>query len=146
MPTGIFGSAPLRIVRERDAVILCSVCRWGIPCRFFPIQTIADKCTWAPTSPEAPQGKPGDLIAYCGVPQTIPSQQFLDDWYKGIVHTSDEFYEVDASAASTTLLYNPQGDTSASLDVEDPSVDPSGQYLAFINAADQSLWVLRIEQ
>jgi hypothetical protein len=62
------------------------------------------------------------------------------------VHTSDEFYEVDASAASTTLLYDPSGDTSAQLDVEDPSVDPSGQYIAFINAKDQSLWVLRIAQ
>jgi hypothetical protein len=103
----------------------------------LPIRTIADKCAWAPGA--AP-------IAYCGVPQSVPSQQFLDDWYKGIVHTSDEFYAVDASAASTTLLYNPQGDTSASLDVEDPSVDPSGQYIAFINAADQSLWVLRIAQ
>ena len=110
------------------------------------IQTVADKCAWAPTSPEASQGKPDDLIAYCGVPETIPSQQFLDDWYKGIVHTSDEFYEVDASAASTTLLYDPSGDTNAKLDVEDPVVDPSGQDIAFINAADQSLWVLRIAQ
>lgn len=108
------------------------------------IQTIADKCAWAPASPKASPG--GALIAYCGVPVTIPSQQFLDDWYKGIVHTSDEFYEIDASLASTTLLYDPRGDTSSKLDVEDPSVDPSGQYIAFINAADQSLWVLRIAQ
>jgi hypothetical protein len=101
------------------------------------IQTIADKCAWAPGAA---------LIAYCAVPQSVPSQQFLDDWYKGIVHTSDQLYEVDASAASTTLFYDPQNDTSAALDVEDMSVDPSGQYIAFINAADQSLWVLRIAQ
>jgi hypothetical protein len=101
------------------------------------IRTIADKCAWAPGAA---------LVAYCAVPQSVPSQQFLDDWYKGIVHTSDQLYEVDASAASTTLFYSPQNDTSAALDVEDMSVDPSGQYIAFINAADQSFWVLRIAQ
>ncbi|HTR18533.1 MAG TPA: hypothetical protein VMH91_00950 [Candidatus Paceibacterota bacterium] len=99
------------------------------------IQTVADKCAWGP-------GK--SLTAYCGVPTQTGSQQFLDDWYKGIVHTSDTFYEVDAQAASTTLLYDPTGDTQNGLDVEDPMVDPSGQYIAFTNAADQSLWILRI--
>ena len=101
------------------------------------LQTVADKCAWAP-------GK--SLIAYCGAPTQVPSQQFLDDWYKGIVHTSDKFYEIDAQAASTTLLYDPSGGAQAALDVEDPMVDPTGQYIAFINAADQSLWVLRIAQ
>jgi len=101
------------------------------------IGTVADKCAWAPGA---------SLIAYCGAPQTIPSQQFLDDWYKGLVHTADKFYEIDASAGSTTLIYDPSGDTNAQLDVEDPSVDPSGQYIAFINAKDQSLWVLQIAQ
>lgn len=101
------------------------------------IRTIADKCAWAPGP---------SLIAYCGVPQTVSSQQFLDDWYKGLVHTSDRFYQVDVSAASTTLIYDPTGDTNAQFDVEDASVDPTGQYLAFINATDQSLWILRIAQ
>lgn len=101
------------------------------------IQTVADKCAWAPGAA---------LIAYCGVPRSISSSDFLDDWYKGLVHTSDEFYEVDASSASVSPLYDPSEDTSVQLDVEDMSVDPTGQYLAFINANDQSLWVLRIAQ
>ena len=73
-------------------------------------------------------------------------EQFLDDWYKGLLHTSDTFYEIDAAAASTTQIYDPSGDTNAQFDVEDMSVDPSGQFLAFINARDMSLWVLRIVQ
>jgi len=101
------------------------------------IQTVADKCAWVPGS---------GSIGYCAAPKQVTSQQFLDDWYQGNIHTSDTFYEVDASEASTTLLYDPSGDTNASLDVESPSIDPSGQYLAFINAADQSLWVLHITQ
>jgi hypothetical protein len=101
------------------------------------IRTVADKCAWAPGAA---------LTAYCAVPQSVPSQQFLDDRYKGLVHTSDQLYEVDASAASTTLFYDPRNDTSAPLDVEDMSIDPSGRYIALLNAADQSLWVLRIAQ
>jgi hypothetical protein len=103
----------------------------------LPVQTIADKCAWLPG--QSP-------IAYCGVPQAITSQQFLDDWYKGVVHTSDQVWKIDASLATSTLLYSPQTDTGLSLDIEDPSVDPTGNYIAFINAADQSLWVLRINQ
>jgi hypothetical protein len=102
---------------------------------YLSIQTVADKCAWAPGQ---------SLIAYCGAPQNVTSQQFLDDWYKGILHTSDKFYEIDASTASTTLIYDPSDDTSAQFDVEDMSVDPSGQFIAFINARDMSLWVLRI--
>lgn len=101
------------------------------------LATVADKCAWAPG---------GSLIAYCGVPQSVPSQQFLDDWYKGLVHTSDAFYTVDASAGTSALLYNPTGDTNVQLDADDVSVDPTGQYIAFINAADQSLWVIRVAQ
>ncbi|HUO50385.1 MAG TPA: hypothetical protein VMU25_02370 [Candidatus Paceibacterota bacterium] len=106
----------------------------------LPVQTIAEKCAWAKglTSTSS--------IAYCGVPQSVPSQHFLDDWYKGIVHTSDVFYSVDTAAASSSILYDPRGQTGTQLDIQNPSVDPTGQYLAFINAADQSLWVLRINQ
>ncbi len=107
------------------------------PAVSLPIRTVADKCAWAPGQ---------NAIAYCGVPKSVPSQQFLDDWYKGLVHTSDTIYQINASDASSSLLYDPTGDTSAQLDVEYMSVDPSGQYLAFINAKDQSLWVLRIAQ
>ncbi|HEV3245355.1 MAG TPA: hypothetical protein VG102_03280 [Candidatus Paceibacterota bacterium] len=103
----------------------------------LPIQTVADKCAWAPGAA---------LIAYCGVPETVASKQFLDDWYKGLLHTSDRFFEINISAASTILLYDPSGDTSAQLDVTEMYVDPTGQYLAFISGTDGSLWVLRIAQ
>ena len=101
------------------------------------IQTVADKCAWVP-------GK--SLTAYCAVPKQLSSKQFLDDWYKGIVHTSDAFYEIDASTGSATLLYDPSSDIASQLDVENPIVDSSGQYIAFMNATDQSLWILRIAQ
>lgn len=104
----------------------------------LPIHTIAEKCAWVSG------GAGASAIAYCGVPQSVPSQQFLDDWYKGVAHTSDIFYAVDTAQASSSVLYDPRGAIGGQIDAEDLSVDPSGQYLAFINAIDQSFWVLRI--
>ncbi|MCR4325713.1 MAG: hypothetical protein NUV59_02805 [Patescibacteria group bacterium] len=111
----------------------------------LPIRTVADKCAWAPSSGEASEG--GDsqaLVAYCGVPQAAQSGNFLGDWYGGARHTADSLWRVDVSAGTAELVYAPsQGIT---LDIKDPAVDPSGGYIAFKNARDESLWVLRIDQ
>jgi len=32
------------------------------------------------------------------------------------------------------------------IDVENPSVDANGEYIAFMNARDKSLWLLRIAE
>lgn len=101
------------------------------------IETVADKCVWLP-------GK--SLIAYCAVPQTAPSGNFLDDWYKGVVHTTDSWWKIDASSGSSTQIYSPVTTDHVSLDVIDPKIDPSGNYIAFINNTDQSLWILKIPQ
>lgn len=98
----------------------------------LPIRTIADKCAWAP-------GR--GLVAYCAVPQNTPTGDFLDGWYKGLVHTADAFWRVDASSGKAELIYAP--DASLALDAELLAVDQSGSYLAFRDATDGSLWVLR---
>ena len=100
------------------------------------IQTVPEKCAWMPGE---------GAIAYCGVPQIAPKGTFLDDWYKGLVHTSDIIWQVDVSIGSTSILYSPLSE-NLSLDVVDPQVDPTGNYLAFINGVDDSLWVLKLEQ
>ncbi len=99
------------------------------------VHTIADKCVWAP-------GK--ELIAYCAVPQSAPSGNFLDNWYKGTTHTVDSWWRIDASGGSAQLVYSP--DPSLLLDVEKPTIDGGGNYLAFRNARDGSFWVLRLKK
>jgi hypothetical protein len=106
------------------------------PATSLSLTTVADKCAWAPGAKS--------LIAYCGVPQSVTSQQFLDDWYKGATHTSDQWWEINLASSTPELLESPTVDINAALDVKNPSVDPSGTYIAFINAADQSLWILQI--
>lgn len=101
----------------------------------FPVHTIAEKCVWAP-------GK--ELIVYCGVPQVPPAGTYLNDRYKGVAHTADSWWRLNVSTGQAELIYAP--DQSLRLDVEAPTIDQSGAYLAFKNAADGSLWVLRIVQ
>lgn len=102
----------------------------------LPLKTLADKCVWAP----------GALpIAYCGVPENIGTPRLLDTWYRGLAHTSDTWWIIDARSATTSLLYAPSGE-GKTLDVESPAVDDAGDYIAFMNAHDKSLWLLRIHE
>ncbi|MBI4094121.1 hypothetical protein HY417_04105, partial [Candidatus Kaiserbacteria bacterium] len=100
----------------------------------LPIRTIADKCVWSPVA---------SLVAYCAVPQHAPPTNFLDTWYRGETHTSDAWWHIDVSANSAELLYS---SASVVLDVENPTIDGSGDYIAFTNAIDKSLWLLRISE
>jgi hypothetical protein len=102
----------------------------------IPLTTIADKCVWLPGKSE---------IAYCAVPNGSPTGNFLDDWYKGILHTSDDWWEIDLSTGASQRVYSPSAD-NISVDVENPMIDASGNYITFINAIDQSLWVMRVAQ
>lgn len=99
----------------------------------LPIKTIADKCVWT-------LGK--DLVAYCGVPQGSTGANFLDNWYRGAAHSSDALWRVDASAGTAEQLFTPPSNTS--IDIESVSVDSGGNYITFTNAADKSLWLLRL--
>ncbi|MBI5003794.1 hypothetical protein HZC00_01735 [Candidatus Kaiserbacteria bacterium] len=101
------------------------------------IQTVADKCVWL-------GGK--SLIAYCAVPTTPPTGKFLDQWYRGVIHTSDSWWKVDVQNSVALEIYSPKTTNNVDLDVERPTIDPSGNYIAFINASDKSLWMLNIPQ
>jgi hypothetical protein len=104
--------------------------------QLLSIATVADKCVWLPGPSE---------VAYCAVPTSQTANDFLDTWYQGATHTSDDWWEIDLSNGSATRIYSPSAN-NVSLDVEDPTIDPSGNYIAFINANNQSLWVLRVAQ
>ncbi|MBI2610642.1 hypothetical protein HYW60_01760 [Candidatus Kaiserbacteria bacterium] len=99
----------------------------------LPIRTVADKCVWAPSA----------LTAYCAVPQQLPPTNFLDAWYRGEMHTSDAWWKVDVSANAAEPLY---GSANTTFDVEEPAIDANGNYIAFGNAIDKTLWLLRIEE
>ena len=133
-----------------------------------PLATVASKCVWGPdvisvstssvaTSTVATSTKAtkvrntGPIItvrhthtAYCAAPAKKTDSNFLTSWFRGETHTSDEWWKVDTNTGSTTLIYSPYKEDSLDLDVIKPTIDPDGNYIAFINARDQSLWMLRI--
>lgn len=96
------------------------------------IATLADKCVWDPGV---------GLIAYCAVPRVTPPG-FLTNWHRGTVHTSDVWHLVDAGAGKSEKFFDIREDDA--IDVENPMMDAGGNYLAFMNARDKSLWLLRI--
>ena len=97
------------------------------------VQTVAEKCVWAPNSTS---------IVYCAVPRAVPRNGFINAWYRGSLHTSDTWWQIDLQNGTAEELFTP----TTPLDVHDPRIDPSGSYIAFTNGVDLSLWVLRIVQ
>ena len=101
----------------------------------LPIKTIADKCVWVPGI---------SLTAYCAVPLTPPGANFLTNWYRGTVHTNDSWFKVEGGAGTAESFFTT--DTDTMIDVERPLIDETGNYIAFMNARDKSLWILRINE
>jgi hypothetical protein len=97
----------------------------------LPVATIAEKCVWGRDS----------TVIYCAVPR-VTGEQFLTRWYRGQIHTEDVWYTIQSSGEATKLF---SMDTTL-IDVELPVLDASGNYLAFMNARDKSLWILRIKE
>lgn len=101
----------------------------------LPMSTIADKCAWTPGT---------SRIAYCAVPETAPTGPFIGPWYRGLMHTVDSWWEIDATLGTAREIYSLMDANDAAIDVYEPVVDPTGNYIAFLDAKDQSLWLLRV--
>lgn len=97
------------------------------------INTVAEKCVWAPGL---------GLTAYCAVPQEVPALGFLTNWYRGVVHTTDSWHTIDASAGESKIFFEIRENDA--IDVERPMIDVGANYILFTNARDKSLWLLRI--
>jgi hypothetical protein len=94
----------------------------------LPIRTVADKCAWA------------GARAFCAIPDTTGTD-FLDRWYRGEVHTDDAWVVVDSRDGTVATF---PAEHPEPLDVMQPVVDHTGSYLAFQNARDGSLWIMRL--
>ncbi len=106
----------------------------GAPVK-LPVSTTADKCVWAPGV---------GLIAYCGVPLPVTDSAFLQKWYQGALHTTDVIWKIEAGSGTADKFFTT--DTRIALDVEDMAMDEKGSYIGFRNAADKSLWLLRVQE
>jgi len=111
----------------------------------LPVKTIADKCTWAPYAPATKKKPASDIVVYCAVPSSADSKNFLQNWYMGAMHTSDSWWRMDLTTGKSDQILEAASGGSE-LDVIDPAVDPTGNFIGFRNNVDGSLWILRINK
>ncbi|MBI5644670.1 hypothetical protein HY970_01075 [Candidatus Kaiserbacteria bacterium] len=126
-PAVLYGSS------SGDAVALFARAKTDSTPKYLDIKTAADKCVWS-------RGK--ELIAYCAVPQVLFGREYLKARYEGRLHTTDALWRIDATKGTAEKFF--VTDTTLALDIENLAIDASSSYIAFENAADQSLWMLRI--
>jgi hypothetical protein len=103
----------------------------------LPLRTLADKCAWAPTAASS-------SFAYCAVPDTVSTRSFVTDWYQGRTHSADTLWQIAPDGSLTQLFTSTEAGTP--LDMERLEVDDRGEYVAFRNAIDKSLWIFRIQK
>lgn len=101
----------------------------------LPIRTLAEKCVWLPKTM---------LSIWCAVPKTEVSPSFMNLWYRGLMHTSDNWWRIEGGGGATEEIFK-MNEVEA-IEVEQPIIDSSGEYIAFINGWDKSLWILRIKE
>ena len=92
--------------------------------------TLPEKCFWS-----------SNTVVTCGIPQTIPSGVYPDDWYQGTQSFSDNLWSIDTVSGATTDILNP----SQSFDMIHIRTSPDGNYAYFINKTDGTLWSYRLK-
>jgi len=95
------------------------------------VKTLPEKCVWGSVS----------NIIYCSVPKSIPRGQYPDTWYQGEVSFSDQIWKIDVATGNTTLIVDPLTISGGEdIDGIKLALDPSENYLFFVNKKDSYLW------
>ena len=93
------------------------------------IATLPEKCVWSVD----------DKTLYCAVPKILPNRAVLpDDYYKGLVSTSDEIWKINTQTKEKTLIID------TDYDVFSPLLSPYEKYLFFINKKNGYLYRLTL--
>lgn len=98
--------------------------------------TLAEKCVWSTREVSK---------FYCGVPITTISGNLPDDWYLGKTHFTDYIWQFDTDAETAKLISQPKTDFGLDLDISEPKVNTSEDFMVFINKRDQTLWGVRLK-
>lgn len=100
------------------------------------VRTLPEKCAWSKQP----------MLVYCAVPKNIPTGDYPDSWYQGEVSFKDQIWKIDLSNNTTTMVADPNEIVGEEIDGIKLSLDPSENFLFFINKKDNSLWELSLNQ
>lgn len=96
------------------------------------IDTLPEKCAWSTT---------GGTI-YCAVPRILPGGVYPDEWYQGIIHTSDQIIRIDPTQLyDNEILVDPE-DEKVQVDGINIQVDTDERYTAFIDKTTNLLYMV----
>jgi len=101
------------------------------------LQTLPEKCVW---------GFKKTTMAYCAVPQTIPSAPYPDHWYQGLVTFSDAVWEINTVTFDTRKIMTPSSLGAPALDMTNLSLSSDDSSLIFINKVSGTPWVYTITE
>lgn len=137
----------LTTLTSRDGkLVLYSETKGGIPelstydvaqkeARQLPLQTLPEKCVWSSKK---------TYMAYCAVPQSLPSASYPDQWYQGLVSFSDELWEIDAKTFNTRKIMTPKNLGAPVLDMINLALSSDDAYLLFVNKISGTPWIYSI--
>ncbi len=94
------------------------------------IQTLPEKCAWSVKE---------SAVVYCAVPQTIPTAEYPDQWYQGLISFSDSIWKINTVTSVAQKIH-----TLPSLDVINPAISSDDTYFLFMNKITSTPWVYRI--
>ena len=83
-------------------------------------------------------------MVLCAVPSSLPSGEYPDDWYQGLVGFSDDIWKIDTATGSVSELFSLKNYTTESIDAVRLFTDPTEAFLFFINKRDGALWALKL--
>ncbi len=96
------------------------------------VQTLPEKCAWSVKE---------SVVVYCAVPNAIPTAQYPDQWYQGVVSFSDSIWKINTVTSVAEKIY-----TLPSIDVINPTLSSDDAYLLFINKITGTPWVYRLAE
>lgn len=94
------------------------------------VNTLSEKCVWS--------GNGVDI--YCAVPNEIPSGQYPDSWYQGLVSFNDSIVKINTVSLSSNTVFN-TAEINA-IDATNLTLSPDEKTLFMINKKDSTLWSL----
>ncbi|HET9641357.1 MAG TPA: hypothetical protein VFP46_00700 [Candidatus Paceibacterota bacterium] len=96
-----------------------------------PLATLAEKCAWSAD----------ESSLYCGVPRTMLTGTYPDDWYQGVLHFTDRLWRINVAGRYAQLVADVSNDADTPIDITSLTINRSGTVVAFVNKNDASLWV-----
>ncbi len=104
--------------------------------KILPWSTLPEKCVWSTVDTK---------IIYCAVPTELPAGEYPDSWYQGLTTFNDEIWSVNVTTGASTLVFAIEKEAGYKLDIIDPQISQSDNYLFFTDKTSLTLWSLKLK-